>query len=94
MPGVDKVAVFGLDDERWGQRVCAAVVGTAEPLAVLQFARPELAGYKRPKDVFVVADLPYTSAGKLQRGRLPELLGLELRRQGDLRVEVGVVVRW
>ncbi|HEX7443634.1 MAG TPA: AMP-binding protein, partial [Acidimicrobiales bacterium] len=26
-PGVAQVAVFGVEDERWGQRVCAAVVG-------------------------------------------------------------------
>ncbi|MDR7254549.1 long-chain acyl-CoA synthetase [Nocardioides sp. BE266] len=28
-PGVDDVAVFGMPDDEWGQRVCAAVVGTA-----------------------------------------------------------------
>ncbi len=27
-PGVDDIAVFGVDDPTWGQRVCAAVVGT------------------------------------------------------------------
>lgn len=74
--GVDAVAVFGVDDERWGQRVCAAIVGTAAPDAVLDFARGALAPYKRPKQVFVVDDLPETVTGKLQRGRLPEVLGL------------------
>ena len=30
LDGVEDVAVFGRDDDRWGQRVCAAVVGTVE----------------------------------------------------------------
>lgn len=80
-PGVASVAVFGVDDERWGQRVCAAVV--AEPSgvepdtgAVMAYARERLAGYKCPKDVFLVDELPYTVTGKLQRLQLPERLGL------------------
>ena len=52
-PGVREVAVFGLDDERWGQRVCAAVVGDADPGEVLAHARAHLAPYKCPKEVVV-----------------------------------------
>jgi long-chain acyl-CoA synthetase len=74
--GVDAIAVFGVDDERWGQRVCAAVVGPAEPASVLDFARSALAPYKRPKQVFTVDALPETVTGKIQRTRLPELLDL------------------
>ena len=74
--GVDAVAVFGVTDERWGQRVCAAVVGTAAPDVVLAFAREVLAPYKCPKQAFVVDELPETVTGKIQRARLPEVLGL------------------
>jgi long-chain acyl-CoA synthetase len=73
-PRIEQVAVFGIDDERWGQRVCAAVVGTATPQDVLTYARSRLAAYKCPKDVFIVDQLPLTSTGKVQRSRLPELL--------------------
>ena len=75
--GVREVAVFGVDDERWGQRVCAAVVGDATPEEVLAHARAHLAGYKVPKEVHVVDDLPHTSTGKLQRGLLASQLGLD-----------------
>ncbi len=75
-PGVREVAVFAVDDERWGQRVCAAVVGTADPDEVRSFARTRLAAYKCPKDVFVVEELPHTSTGKLQRRRIAQVLGL------------------
>lgn len=76
-PGVHEVAVFGVDDERWGQRVCAAVVGDADAAGtVLEHARDVLAPYKRPKEIHLVDELPTTSTGKVQRLRLPEVLGL------------------
>jgi long-chain acyl-CoA synthetase len=74
-PGVEQVAVFGLDDDRWGQRVCAAVVGDVDLDVVRALARARLAPYKRPKQLFVVAELPHTGTGKLQRSRLPAMLG-------------------
>lgn len=75
-PGVDQVAVFGVEDERWGQRVCAAIVGPAAPGDVVRFAHEVLAPFKRPKEIHVVAELPHTSTGKVQRTRLLEVLGL------------------
>ncbi len=73
--GVDEVAVFGMADPDWGERVCAAVVGPAEAELRAHSAR-HLAPYKRPKQYFRVADLPRTATGKLRRSALPEGLGL------------------
>jgi acyl-CoA synthetase (AMP-forming)/AMP-acid ligase II len=75
--GVEEVAVFGAADERWGQRVCAAVVGDADPAALAEHLRARLAPYKRPKDLYRVEALPRTSTGKLARRRLPSVLGLD-----------------
>ena len=81
--GVEEVAVFGLPDERWGQRVCAAVVPVAgadagRVLAELaDHAAGHLAGYKRPKQYEVAAALPRTATGKVRRLQLPAELGLE-----------------
>ncbi len=81
--GLADVAVFGLPDDRWGQRVCAAlVVDPAHPAAtpdtapatVTAHAASRLAAYKRPKQYVVVDALPRTATGKLQRNLLPELL--------------------
>jgi long-chain acyl-CoA synthetase len=77
MPGVDQIAVFGVDDERWGQRVCAAVVGTVEPAEVIAHARARLAPYKCPKSVYPTTELPHTSTGKVQRNAVAAHLGLE-----------------
>jgi long-chain acyl-CoA synthetase len=74
LDGVDEIAVFGVEDERWGQRICAAIVGDATPDAVLAFAAERLAPYKRPKQVFVLDELPHTATGKLQRTRLPDVV--------------------
>jgi long-chain acyl-CoA synthetase len=79
--GIDEVAVFGLPDEQWGQRVCAAYVaagrrrGSAEE-ALRAAATARLAPYKRPKSYFATDDLPHTATGKLVRRAVPEHLGL------------------
>jgi long-chain acyl-CoA synthetase len=75
-PGVAEVAVFGVDDDRWGQRVCAAVVGTASADDLREFAEQRLSPPKRPKDYFTLGSLPHTATGKIKRLELPGLLGL------------------
>lgn len=75
-PEVSEVAVFGVDDEKWGQRLCAAVVGTAAPEVLKDFAAERLAPPKRPKDYYRVDALPHTATGKVKRLALPGQLGL------------------
>ncbi len=80
--GVAEVAVFAMADDRWGQRVCAAVVAarsrpaSAPELiaAVGAHASARLAGYKRPKQYVVLDALPRTATGKVQRALIPGLL--------------------
>ncbi len=76
-PGVTDVAVFGVGDEQWGQRVCAAVVGDVDPESLRETAREHLAPPKRPKDYYRIDALPLTATGKVRRLELPALLGLE-----------------
>jgi long-chain acyl-CoA synthetase len=82
--GVAEVAVFGMADDEWGQRVCAAIVPAGTPGApsrerlvegVAALAGARLAGYKRPKQYVLVDELPRTTTGKLQRNRMAELVG-------------------
>ena len=70
-PGVAEVAVFGVDDDAWGQRVCAAVVGDVDEAALRRHAEAHLAPYKRPKSYLLVAELPRTATGKVVRRALP-----------------------
>lgn len=75
--GVVDVAVFGVADEQWGQRVCAAVVGDVDHETLRALARERLAPPKRPKDYVTVESLPMTATGKVRRLALPGLLGVD-----------------
>jgi acyl-CoA synthetase (AMP-forming)/AMP-acid ligase II len=71
-PAVAEVAVFGTPHGRWGEQVTAAVVARA-PLTqqdLADFARPHLAGFKLPRALVLVDELPKTSAGKVKRSEL------------------------
>ena len=72
-PGVRELAVFGVPDAEWGQRVCVAAVGDIVPGDVHAFAATSLARYKRPKSVYVVEELPTSANGKILRRRLTEM---------------------
>ncbi len=79
--GVAEVAVFGLPDEQWGQRVCVAYVagGPGAEEALRAAASSGLAPYKRPKTYVAAPDLPHTATGKLIRRAVPQHLGLETK---------------
>jgi malonyl-CoA/methylmalonyl-CoA synthetase len=69
-PAVGEVAVVGVPDEAWGERVVACVVsrpGTnaCDPATLRAFAKERLAPYKVPKDVLFVRDLPKNALGKV-----------------------------
>jgi long-chain acyl-CoA synthetase len=70
LPGVEDVAVFGVPDGHWGQRVCAAVVGSATEPELTAYARERLSPPKRPKTWTFLDDLPRTSTGKVRRDEL------------------------
>ncbi|MEZ5185100.1 MAG: AMP-binding protein [Candidatus Nanopelagicales bacterium] len=66
-PGVREIAVFGRDDDRWGQRVCAAYSGGATPQMLHAWAEEHLAAYKRPKQIEQSEALPHNASGKVER---------------------------
>ncbi len=76
-PGVREAAVFGVVDPEWGQIVAAAVV-TDFPIngeEIRRWASSQIAGYKVPRLVFRVDELPRTASGKVQSHKLRERFG-------------------
>jgi long-chain acyl-CoA synthetase len=73
---VADVAVVGIPDERWGELVKAFVIlrpgcsATGDELVA--FARERLAGYKLPRAVEFVDDLPRTPSSKVLKRELRE----------------------
>jgi long-chain acyl-CoA synthetase len=73
-PAVVEVAVIGIPDERWGETVKALVVlapdAAVDASDLVAFARERLAGYKLPRSVEFVAELPHSPAGKVLKREL------------------------
>jgi acyl-CoA synthetase (AMP-forming)/AMP-acid ligase II len=71
-PAVADAVCFGIDDEKYGQVVAAAVVLREEAgEAELRRACAEsLAGYKVPRVIHFVSEIPRTATGKPQRVRV------------------------
>jgi acyl-CoA synthetase (AMP-forming)/AMP-acid ligase II len=76
LPGVAGAAVTAVPDPEWGERVVAAVVRADPELSearVTDGARRQLAGYKCPKEIRFVDQLPLNVNGKVDRAATREL---------------------
>jgi len=75
-PDIYEAAVFGIPDEQWGEAVHAVVVprpgATLDAGAVVAHARAHLAGYKVPRSVSFLEELPRTGSGKVLKRVLRE----------------------
>jgi acyl-CoA synthetase (AMP-forming)/AMP-acid ligase II len=73
-PAIYDVAVFGIPSEDWGEMVHATVVlapgASLSPDEIKQFGKQHLAGYKVPRSVDYVEELPRTGSGKILKRQL------------------------
>lgn len=75
-PAVLEAAVVGIPDELWGEMVHASIVTkngislTIEEITC--FCKDQLAGYKRPKSIEIVEELPKSPVGKILRSKVRE----------------------
>ncbi len=76
MPGVRDVAVFGVPDEEYGESLAAVIQPDPEielsDLAIKDWVRKHLAGYKVPKMIEFREDLPREDSGKIFKRKLRE----------------------
>ena len=78
-PAVQAAAVVAKPDDRWGETPCAFVElkpgASATPEELIAWCRTQLAAFKCPRYV-VLAELPKTSTGKIQKFKLREMAKL------------------
>jgi acyl-CoA synthetase (AMP-forming)/AMP-acid ligase II len=86
-PLVDEVAVIGIPDDEWGERVCAVVVARSDSeireIDLIEWCHERLASFKKPERVIFADALPRNPLGKLIRP--------ELRAQLDAGISNGEV---
>lgn len=73
-PAVREAAVVGEPDERWGENVCAFVAlrdgAAVSEVELIDLVRSHLAGYKKPKRIVFVDELPKNAGGKIAKTEL------------------------
>jgi len=78
-PGIEEAAVIGLPDPKWIEIVAAVVVpkkdAAIEEKKLIAFCREHLAGFKCPKKILVVDQLPKNPSGKILKRELKETFG-------------------
>jgi acyl-CoA synthetase (AMP-forming)/AMP-acid ligase II len=84
-PGVREVAVVGLPDLEWGERLAAVVVPRGNPdLADIErFVRSRLASVKIPKEWHLVDELPRNATGKVMKDELKTRFSTSRRKRVD-----------
>ncbi|HEX6050750.1 MAG TPA: AMP-binding protein [Gemmatimonadaceae bacterium] len=86
-PAVAECSVFGVEDDKWGEAVHAAVClapGTlVDGTELIAFVKEELGSVKAPKTIHIVGALPRNAAGKVSRKEVGRMVMTSFRATGE-----------
>ena len=78
-PAVQEAAVIGMPDEHWGEQVTAIVAVrpglTVSADELIVHCRTHLTGFKKPRQVFFLDELPKNPSGKILKREIRQMLG-------------------
>jgi oxalate---CoA ligase len=82
-PAVRDAVCFGVPDDKYGELVAAAVTleQGAEAAGLTEHCREQLAAFKVPVRIHVLAEIPRTPTGKVQRRRVAEFVAQQAAGQ-------------
>jgi fatty-acyl-CoA synthase len=82
-PGVQDVSVIGVPDDKWGEKIVAAIVLAGDEMfneeAFKKYCKERLADFKCPREVFIVKVLPRNAAQKVLKNELQVLYLREVK---------------
>ena len=84
-PAVYEACVFGVPDKLWGESVKAMIVlkpgETATPADLIEHCRKQLADFKKPRSVELLAELPKNANGKVARKQMRDAFWADEERK-------------
>ena len=84
-PAVYEACVFGVPDKLWGESVKAMIVlkpgETATPADLIEHCRKQLADFKKPRSVELLAELPKNANGKVARKQMRDAFWMDEERK-------------
>lgn len=76
---IEDVAVIGMNDEQFGQRLKAFVKpmrnANLTEEEIFEWLRPRVARFQVPKEIVFIDQMPYTPLGKLDKKRIKDMEG-------------------
>jgi feruloyl-CoA synthase len=77
-PAVLEAAAVGLPDEKWDERIVGVVVPKKDTVLneveLIEFCKRNLAGFKIPKQIVFLDELPKTGSGKISKQKLRQMV--------------------
>jgi long-chain acyl-CoA synthetase len=95
---ISECAIVGIPDKTYGEVVGAFIIpkagSTLTEKDIKTYLRPKIAGYKFPRIIEIVTELPKTSTGKIQKNKIVEEYAGNLKLINKINGHVSIKYHW